>query len=147
MSVERPFKQPCICSVEKALELLGIRLIEGDNLPERAWGLYSHELQIVAIDSALTHTQRLATLLHELEHVKHGHDGRQPQHIEDAINLRVAERLVDPQRHTRAAERYPEQPWARARNLSVPRWVLDTWEKHHAPHVAQPYSEDENRHV
>lgn len=113
--------------VENEITALGVRIVDGK--PDNGdWATYNHDSRAILIDPVLTGNQRLATLLHELEHAKAEHDGHQNARIEAAINEKVARRLITFHDYQRAEKLYPADMQAMATELDVPVFILTAYQ-------------------
>ncbi|MCI1788416.1 MAG: hypothetical protein LKI58_10210 [Actinomyces sp.] len=110
----------------------GIEIVVMDIAGSR-WGWYSLRDGVIAIQEGLSQTQRVATLLHEIEHVRRHDDGPQPQYVEDAIDEKVARTLIEPDDYRRAVddEDFHGNLFALARRLGTCGWVVQAFQRTH----------------
>ena len=106
----------------------GINILEAQ-LPGDTWGLYVRGSLTIYLQSGMTTTQRVATLLHELAHHVAGHDGHQSQGVEDQINEGVALLLVDPVEYAFWESQLGWSTGGIAHALEVPRWVVEAYRR------------------
>ena len=110
------------------LQQRGWRLVEFDG-DAGLWGFTSQATRTVGLHRSLRASQRAATLLHELEHVRRGDEGHQPPAVERFIDETVAARLVDRDAY---AFWEGELGWSTggiAAELGVPRWVVSAYRR------------------
>lgn len=106
----------------------GITVIEAE-LPDGMWGAYNKAAGIVWLHEGMPAMWRVATLCHELEHVKARHDGHQPQAVEDRIDELVAVSLVRPEEYAFWESELGWSTGGIASALELPRWVVEAYRR------------------
>lgn len=98
-------------------------------LPDGLRGCYKHPDRLIIIDSRLSTMHTLATLAHEYVHALSGHDGPQPEAVERRVDEKAAMLLVSPVLYEQAEAVYGAHPGAIAKELGLPRWVIEAWQR------------------
>ena len=106
----------------------GVMVVEVD-MPGTMWGCYCLSSHTVALRPGLTSAQRMATLLHEAQHVLREDDGHQDRKVEDRINEAVACQMIDLMEYARAETEYGWNSGAIAADIGVPRWVVEAYRR------------------
>lgn len=109
-------------------ESLGLTVVER-SLPRRHRGRYYLRSNLIVLASGMTMRYRVATLAHELIHAELGHNGHQPQAIEDRVDERAAMMLINTQTYALAERMYGGHPGAIAKELDLPIWVIEAWQR------------------
>ena len=105
----------------------GVTVVEVDGGDDLGWyDLHGHA---VAMRRDLLPTQRVPVLMHECFHVARGDDGHQARRVEDWIDEQVACRLVSLPDYARAEQEYGWNSGAIARELDLPRWVIQAYRR------------------
>ena len=104
---------------------------------EGLWGYYDHARRRIFIQSGMTQGYRVATLMHEALHHHFGHDGPQPESVEEHIDEVVAERLVDPVAYGFWESQYGWSTGGIASELGLPRWVVSAFRRSLAKGLAK----------
>lgn len=110
------------------LESHGVTVVEVDGLERIAAG-YDHATKRVLVQRGLTARHLHATLLHELLHVRAGHEGCQPTKVEHRINEEVALTLVDPRAYVEAERTHGWNSEAIAVELDLPPFVVRAYRR------------------
>lgn len=126
-----------ISALESMCEALGVR-IEYWPLPNGLKGAYYDDCKTIYVDSRLSIMHTLATLAHEYIHAWHGHDGPQPEAVERRVDEKAAMLLVSPVLYEQAEALYGPHPGAIAKELGLPRWVIEAWRRVIARSVPTP---------
>jgi hypothetical protein len=93
-------------------------------------GLYDHDARTIWIHSALTDTYAAPVLAHELAHAYRGDNCAQPDHVEQAIDHRVARAFISDEEYARLEAIYGGDATAIADELSLPRWVVSAFQEY-----------------
>lgn len=93
-------------------------------------GLYDHDAHTIWIHSALTDTHAAPVLAHELAHAYRGDNCAQPDHVEQAIDHRVARAFISDEEYARLEAIYGGDATAIADELSLPRWVVSAFQEY-----------------
>ena len=93
-------------------------------------GLYDHDARTIWIHSALTDTHAAPVLAHELAHAYRGDNCAQPDHVEKAIDHRVARAFISDEEYARLEAIYGGDATAIADELSLPRWVVSAFQEY-----------------
>ena len=117
-----------IIALETMCEAQGLK-VEYKSLPEGLMGAYRHDRSIIYIDPRLSGMHTLATLAHEYVHALSGHDGPQPEAVERRVDEKAAMLLVSPVLYEQAEVLYGAHPGAIAKELGLPRWVIEAWQR------------------
>lgn len=113
---------------EAACSKIGVQ-VEYCPLPDGLRGCYKHPDRLIIIDPRLSGMHTLATLAHEYIHARHGHDGPQPEAVERRVDEQAAMLLVSPVLYEQAEALYGPHPGAIGKELGVPRWVVEAWQR------------------
>lgn len=98
------------------------------DLPGLMWGAYHLGNRTVYLRRGMSEAQEVATLAHELEHVRRGDDGHQSPAVEARIDRAVAYRLISVAEYRRAEEvTGGRSSGAIAVELGLPRWVVSAF--------------------
>lgn len=106
----------------------GISIIEVP-LPGTLTGAYDLRAGVIYLRRGMTIPQQLATLAHEIRHHELGHDGHQPDCVEQAINEQVAGWLISEPEYALAERLCGGHSGAIAVELDLPRWVVSAYRK------------------
>lgn len=93
-------------------------------------GLYDHDAHTIWIHSALTDTYAAPVLAHELAHAYRGDNCAQPDHVEQAIDHRIARDFINDDEYARLEAIYGGDANAIAEELSLPRWVVSAFQEY-----------------
>lgn len=93
-------------------------------------GLYDHAAHTIWIHSALTDTHAAPVLAHELTHAYRGDNCAQPDHVEQAIDRRVAQAFISDKEYAQLEAIYGGDANAIADELSLPRWVVSAFQEY-----------------
>lgn len=93
-------------------------------------GLYDHDAHTIWIHSALTDTHAAPVLAHELAHAYRGDNCAQPDHVEKAIDHRIARSFISDKEYARLEAIYGGDANAIADELSLPRWVVSAFQEY-----------------
>ncbi len=91
-------------------------------------GYYQHSQRRITINSRLSTIQTVGVLAHELIHALHAHDGPQPPNIEARVDRLAARLLISPKEYAQAERLCGPHAGAIARELELPRWVVQAWQ-------------------
>lgn len=107
---------------------LGVEVVY-TRLPGKLRGLYDHEVKRIYVESRLSNMNTAATLAHEYVHAQHGHDGHQGSSVECRVDEKAAMLLVSPALYAQAERLHGCHPGALSRELELPRWVVEAWQR------------------
>lgn len=93
-------------------------------------GLYDHDAHTIWIHFALTDTYAAPVLAHELAHAYRGDNCVQPEHVEQAIDRRIARDFINDDEYARLEAIYGGDATAIADELSLPRWVVSAFQEY-----------------
>lgn len=106
---------------------IGLSVVEIE-LQETDWGFYDHTGSRIILNRGLTQSQKLVTLLHEIQHHERGDKTPQPEHIEKQIDEEVALMLIKPIDYA-LAETISEHPGQIAQELDLPVHIIMAWQR------------------
>lgn len=101
--------------------------VEHHVLPKGHRGRYYIRERMIVLATGMTMRYQVATLAHEIVHAELGHDGHQPQAIEDRVDERAAMMLINTQTYALAERMYGGHPGPIAKELDLPVWVIEAW--------------------
>lgn len=93
-------------------------------------GLYDHDARTIWIHSTLIDTYAAPVLAHELAHAYRGDMCAQPDHVEQAIDRRIARAFISDEEYARLEAIYGGDANAIADELSLPRWVVSAFQEY-----------------
>lgn len=96
-------------------------------------GFYEHAQRRITINSRLSTVQTVGVLAHELIHALHAHDGPQTEAIEARVDKLAARLLISPAEYAQAERLCGPHAGAIARELELPRWVVQAWQEQAYP--------------
>lgn len=91
-------------------------------------GFYEHAERRITINSRLSTVQTVGVLAHELIHALHAHDGPQTEAVENRVDRFAARLLISPKEYAQAERLCGPHAGAIARELELPRWVVQAWQ-------------------
>lgn len=101
-------------------------------LPDGTRGYYDHTKQQICLHRDLPEYEAVAELAHELIHAERGHQGHQDESTERTVDEKAAILLIDPLDYAQAENMYDAYPGSIARELDLPVWVVEAWQRHMA---------------
>lgn len=93
------------------------------------WGYTCQTRKEVGLWTGLLSFQIIPTLLHEAIHVSRDDHGHQSASVEQRIDESVAQLLVVPERYAWAEMQYGCHGGVIARELGLPRWVIEAYQR------------------
>lgn len=87
-------------------------------------GLYDHDAHTIWIHAALTDTHAAPVLAHELAHAYRGDNCAQPDHVEQAIDHRVARAFISDKEYAQLEAIYGGDTTMIADELGLPTWLV-----------------------